>query len=176
MSEPFIGEIRILPYQFAPRGWAACNGQLLRISENTALFSLLGDRYGGDGRTTFGVPNLQARAAVGAGNGPGLTPRTLAQRGGESSVALTEQNLPNHDHTGRAVRQVGSTSVPTGKYAANDADPLLSYSSVTSGAGLAAMSASALQTAGGSNPHQNMQPYLAVKFCIAVEGLYPTRS
>lgn len=176
MSEPFIGEIRILPYQFAPRGWATCNGQLLPISENAALFSLIGIRYGGDGRTTFAVPNLQARAALGAGRGPGLTSRALAQPGGQASVALTVKNLPSHDHSGRAVRQVGSTSIPTGKYVANDADPLSSYASVTSGAGLAAMSQSALEVAGQSQPHENMQPYLAVNFCIAVDGLYPPRS
>lgn len=173
MADPYIGEIRIFAGNFAPRGWAFCNGQLLSIAQNTVLFSLLGTYYGGDGRTTFALPNLQGAAPMHQGAGPGLTPRTIGETGGEDSVTLLASEMPAHTHTVSGSSSSGSQADPTnavwgtggrGKPAAYNAT------------GDTTMNAQSLALAGSSQPHNNRQPYLALSFIIAMEGLFPPRS
>jgi len=176
MSDPFVAEIRIFAGNFAPSGWALCNGQLMPISQNTALFSLLGTYYGGDGRSTFGLPNLQGSAPLQAGQGPGLTQRDLGEAGGEASVTLLQTEMPAHRHGVNAKTAGGDVNNPatpgavwakahTGKTAIN------SYNDT----GTAQMSPSALAPAGGSQPHNNMPPYLGLTFIIALQGIFPAR-
>lgn len=174
MSEPFIAEIRIFAGNFAPRSWAFCDGQLLPISQNTALFSLIGTTYGGDGRSTTALPNLKGRAPMHPGRGPGLTSRRLGQRGGVETVALSEAQMPNHTHTLRASDSRGRSGTPTNSALAEPRDGIL-YQNNTS-ANLGAMNDAALQNAGGSQTHNNMQPFIAMNFIIALQGLYPSRS
>lgn len=172
MSEPFIAEIRIFAGNFAPRGWAFCNGQLLPVSQNTALFSLIGTTYGGDGRTTTALPNLEGRAPMHPGRGPGLTDRRLGQQGGTETVTLTEAQMPNHHHlaygsgTGANERNVSNNLAATapgrGTFYYAPASNLVSMKNI----GLR----------GGSQAHNNMQPYLTINFIIALVGLYPSRS
>ncbi len=173
MSEPFIAEIRIFAGNFAPRGWAFCNGQLLPIAQNTALFSLIGTTYGGDGRTTTALPNLKGRAPMHPGRGPGLTARRLGQRGGTETVTLTEAQMPGHTHTLSARPASASTSDPTNNYFAALTGANF-YS--TDASSPQAMAAGLLQAAGGSQPHGNLQPFLTLNFIIALVGLYPSRS
>lgn len=172
MSEPFIGEIRQFPYGFAPRSWAWCEGQLLPIVNYTALFSILGTTYGGDGRTTFGLPNLQGRVPMGWGSGPGLTPRRLGESTGVTEVTLTETQIPAHSHPLTAVSDLGDTQTPTGAHTATVFRQ--SFYAADSNT-LADMNEKALG-ATGAQSHENMQPYLSVHFCIALEGLYPSRN
>ncbi|WP_017328064.1 phage tail protein [Synechococcus sp. PCC 7336] len=178
MSEPFIAEIRIFAGNFAPRSWAFCNGQLLPISQNTALFSLIGTTYGGDGRTTTALPNLQGRAPMHPGRGPGLTARRLGQRAGVETVTLSEAQMPSHSHTMMAV-------TPSQFTAANSRDPVTrAFAGVGSGqayqsnsnSNFVAMDPDILPNAGGSQAHNNLQPFLAINFIIALQGLYPSRS
>ena len=171
MSEPFIAEIRIFGGNFAPRGWAFCNGQLLPISQNTALFSLIGTVYGGDGRSTMALPNLQGRAPMHPGSGPGLSQRRLGETGGVETVTLTEAQIPTHAH-----KIVGS-----GRPAIQD-DPAGRYPAAVSGftpygpsQSLANMAPEALSPAGGDDAHTNVQPFLVLNFIIALVGLYPSR-
>ncbi|MBD2867716.1 phage tail protein [Paenibacillus arenilitoris] len=173
MSEPYIGEIRAFAGNFAPKGWALCNGQLLPISHNTALFSILGVTYGGDGKTNFALPDLMGKAPLQQGAGVGLTPRTLGEIGGSPSVTLTTNEIPAHTHAPQAVN-AGSTLSPTNAtwaglvqgrgiptvYASNPTTP---------------MSPNAVGVTGGSQPHNNRQPYLGVNFIIALEGIFPPR-
>lgn len=173
MSEPFIAEIRIFAGNFAPRGWAFCDGQLLPISQNTALFSLLGTTYGGDGKSTFALPDLQGRAPMHPGRGPGLTDRRLGERSGAETVTITEAQMPNHMH---------GVNVNSGPAASNNAADLF-FSRTTSNnvytnvaTSNAPMSGNMLASAGGSQAHNNMQPYLAINFILALVGLYPSRS
>lgn len=171
MSEPFIGEIRIVGWNFAARGWAHCNGQLLAISQNSALFSLLGTTYGGDGRTTFGLPDLRSRVAIHPGRGPGLSDYRWGQRGGAESVTLTQAQMPNHTHTLRAHSEEGEETNPTNNRLAGAA--------ATMYAGEAAdvsMNADSVTSSGGGQPHTNVQPYLGVYHIIALQGLFPSRS
>ncbi len=172
MSEPFLAEIRIFAGNFAPRGWAFCNGQLLPIAQNTALFSLIGTTYGGDGRSTTALPNLKGRAPMHPGRGPGLTARRLGQKGGTETVTLTEAQMPNHTHTLEARPASGSTSDPAGNFFAALTGANF-YTTDTSS--LTGMAAGAVQNAGGSLAHNNVQPYLALNFIIALVGLYPSR-
>jgi microcystin-dependent protein len=174
MSEPFLAEIRIFAGNFAPRGWAFCNGQLLQVAQNTALFSLVGTTYGGDGRTTFGLPNLQDRAPMHPGRGPGLTSRSLGQKGGQSTVTLTEAQMASHNHTLQGSSEPADSADPEGAVLGSSA-PLedRQYSTQTQ---QAAMHSSALGTSGGGQPHNNMPPYLVMNFIIALTGLYPSRS
>ena len=169
MSEPFVAEIRIFAGNFAPRGWAFCNGQLLPIAQNTALFSLIGTTYGGDGRTTTALPNLQGRAPMHPGRGPGLTSRRLGQRGGVEMVTLSEAQMPNHTHTLRATDEDGNRQDPTGNTLARGTPMYLPPPQT-----LGAMS-NTLPNAGGSQSHNNLQPFLVMNFIIALVGLYPSK-
>lgn len=177
MSEPFIAEIRIFAGNFAPRGWAFCNGQLLPISQNTALFSLIGTTYGGNGQTTTALPDLQGRAPVHPGVGPGLTARRLGERGGVESVTLTEAQIPNHNHSLMASQEEtefdgtpDATSAATGVVEGGKEI----YTNDTSS--LTPLSSDAVAQSGGSQAHNNMQPYITVSYIIALVGLYPSRS
>ncbi len=173
MSEPFIAEIRIFAGNFAPRGWAFCDGQLLPISQNTALFSLIGTIYGGDGRTTTGLPNLKDRAPMHAGRGPGLTVRGLGQRTGTETVTLTEAHMPAaHSHLVRAPTGEGNTTVAAGNTwgVSEEGDSFRNDHNVT-------MHGAAFESFGGGNQaHTNMQPLLGLNFIIALTGLFPSRS
>jgi len=167
--EPFLGQIQLFGFGWAPTGWALCNGQLLSISQNTALFSLLGTTYGGDGRTTFGLPDLRGRAPIGQGQGPGLSNYDLGQVGGEEGVTLNINEMPSHGHG------VTGSSGATSKSPAG-----LAPGFVNGGAAYAApdgtgMANNMINNTGGNQPHDNMQPYLGCCYCIAVEGIYPSR-
>lgn len=172
MADPFVAEIRMFGFNFAPRGWAFCNGQLLPLIQNTALFSLLGTTYGGDGRTTFQLPNLQSAFALGPGQGPGLSLRDLGETGGSASVTLLESEIPSHTH-GMKASLSPTTGNPTGAALAPTATGASAYR--IPGA-TAAMAPGALLSAGGSQPHENRQPYLGLNFCIALQGVFPPRS
>ena len=172
MADPFMAEIRIFPFNFAPKGWAWCNGQLIPISQNTALFSLLGTTYGGDGKSTFALPNLQGRAPMHPGQGPGLSLHDLGETGGAETVTLLESENSAHPHTLLASALPADQPVPTGNYTATP-----SADNIYGGAAFPIEGdASALSIAGGSQPHNNMQPYLTVNFCIAMQGVYPPRN
>ena len=175
MSEPFVAEIRIFAGNFAPRGWAFCDGQLLPVSQNTALFSLIGTTYGGDGRSTTALPNLQGRAPMHPGRGPGLTDRRLGQRGGVETVTLSEAQMPNHSHTLRASTEPAELQAPGSDRALARSRGGNVYLQ-NAGAGLVPMADQALPSAGGSQAHNNLQPFLAMNFIIALVGLYPSRS
>ena len=177
MSEPFIAEIRIFAGNFAPRGWAFCDGQLLPISQNTALFSLIGTTYGGDGRTTTALPDLQGRTPMHPGRGPGLTSRRLGQRGGVETVTLTEAQMPSHQHGVVAVGRPAEENDPQGRYFGLTVGNNL-YVPPTGGSppSPTELADQALQAAGGSQAHNNLQPFIAMNFIIALIGLYPSRS
>lgn len=168
---PFVGQLMIVGFNFAPSGWAECNGQLLSISQNTALFSLLGTMYGGDGKTTFALPNLNGSIAIGAGQGPGLSLYDEGQSGGESSVTLSVNEIPAHSHTIRADDALGTSSDLTGNLPAWSVEGVPQYSNSAG----ALMNSGALAVAGGNQPHNNMMPYLGLKFIIALQGIYPPR-
>lgn len=183
MSDQFVGEIRIVPFNFAPVGWAFCNGQILPISQNTALFSLLGTYYGGNGTSTFGLPNLQGSVPLhvgGSGQGPGLSPYALGQTGGETAVTLQQSQLPAHTHAlqGSTATATATTPGPTMALATPPGNPrhpstLYKPGAVTTPVPL---DSSALAPMGSSQPHNNMQPYLTLNFIIALQGIYPPRS
>lgn len=174
MSDPFVAEIRIFGFNFAPRGWAFCNGQLIPLSQNTALFSLLGTTYGGNGQTTFALPDLQARAPMYWGQGPGLSLHDIGETAGSQSVSLLSSQLPIHSHNisvptlaeARADRANAYNNVP-----ANPADATYAASGAAT-----AMSPQSTTVAGSGQPHNNMQPYLTLNFCIALQGIYPPRN
>jgi microcystin-dependent protein len=176
MANPFVAEIRIVGFNFAPIGWALCNGQLMSISQNTALFALLGTTYGGDGKSTFGLPNLQATAPMNAGQGSGLSQRFLGKSGGETAVTLLTSTMPSHTHAVACLGGAGSTGSPTGGVWANDGSgrgiPLYA-SAIGSGP---TMNPGDLQRTGGGQPHNNMPPYLCLYFIIALQGVFPQRS
>jgi microcystin-dependent protein len=180
MSEPFLGEIRMVGFNFAPRGWAFCDGQLLPISQNTALFSLLGTTYGGDGRTTFGLPDLRGRVPIHAGNGPGLSSYRQGQKGGTEEVTLITNQIPSHSHTAAgtaaAVSGAGDSKTPTGSTWASLSREN-AYSSTAADGTMAANNVNVtVNNAGGGQSHTNVQPFLAIYFCIALVGLFPSRS
>jgi microcystin-dependent protein len=171
--EPFIAEIFMGGMNFAPRGYATCQGQLLAIAQNTALFSLLGTTFGGNGQTTFALPDLRGRVPMGWGQGPGLTPRTLGESGGQENTTLLLTQVPAHTHNMNAVSEAGDTSVPTGKYLANSGALDKEYR--TTGT-MVQMGANSISPAGGSQPHNNLQPFLVLNFYIALEGIFPSRN
>jgi microcystin-dependent protein len=174
VSEPFIAEVRIFAGNFAPRGWAFCNGQLLPIAQNTALFSLIGTTYGGDGRTTTALPNLQGRAPMHPGRGPGLTDRRLGENGGVTDVTLSTNQMPSHTHEARYFNNApATTGIPS-----NTATLGVNGGQHNYGEELdtESMSEQALKPEGGGQSHNNMQPYLGMNFIIALVGLYPSRS
>jgi microcystin-dependent protein len=171
--DPFLSEIRIFPFNYAPYGWAFCSGQLMAIAQNTALFSLLGTTYGGDGRVTFGLPNLPNRVPRGAGDGPGLTPVNLGEAGGTPSVTLRPQEVPQHNHDFRVSDQDGEGDIPGPQRILGRSLGGFAYQS--QGQSLAQMNYASLAPVGASGPHNNMQPYLTLNFCIALQGVYPQR-
>ena len=168
--EPFVGEIMLFAGNYAPRGWAVCDGQLLAISQNDALFSLLGTTYGGDGRTTFALPDLRGRAPVHQGNGPGLSGRTLGSKGGEEHVTLTVNQMPSHAHPVMGSSANADSGDPAGRVLA-----LADFNLYGVAAPAADMAAAGIGTTGGGQPHDNMMPFLAVNYCIALVGIYPAR-
>ncbi|HJT65251.1 MAG TPA: tail fiber protein [Pyrinomonadaceae bacterium] len=172
MAEPFLSEIRIFSFNFPPKGWALCNGQLLPINQNQALFSLLGTTYGGNGQTNFALPNLQGRAPISFGSG-----FNLGEAGGEIAHTVTMSEMPTHTHfTTQNMAVVGPNSnatqgVPTGNYWANDGK-----ANFTTGASNAVMGPTAVTNVGGNQAHTNMQPYLVLNFCIALQGIFPSQT
>ncbi|YCM46714.1 tail fiber protein [Verrucomicrobiaceae bacterium 227] len=178
MSTPFIGEIKIFAGNFAPRGWALCDGQLLAISTNDALFSLLGTIYGGDGRTTFGLPDMRGRVPVHQGSGPGLTDRRIGVRGGQEQVTLTSTQMPAHDHGGRlqAVDKDATTANAAGAMLAKSVGNSIYHTGVGRGSKPNVMNTSAIQSVGGSQSHNNIAPVQCVNFIIALVGIYPSRN
>ena len=163
MAEPFLSEIRVMSFNFAPKGWALCNGQLLPINQNQALFSLLGTTFGGDGRVNFGLPNLQGRTPIHVGNG-----HTLGERGGEPAHTLSNAELPTHTHVMNGSSTPAETNVPSGAYLGTVAN---AYGPASN---LVALSAGSVTNTGGSQAHMNMQPFLTLNFCIALQGIFPS--
>ena len=174
MSDPFVAEIRIFPFNFAPTGWAWCDGQLLPLSQNTALFSLLGTFYGGDGESSFALPDLQGRAPMHPGQGPGLSLHDLGETGGSETVTLLESEIPSHSHSLRANPQLGDSPSPAPNAVLARPGTLNAFQTTTN-SNLAPMAPQALPPAGGDQPHNNMQPYLTFYFCIALQGAFPPR-
>ena len=172
--DPFVAEIRIFPFNFAPRGWAWCDGQLLPLSQNTALFSLLGTTYGGDGKSNFALPDLQGRAPMHPGQGPGLSLHDLGETGGSETVTLLESEIPSHSHAvmGVAGGFGANTNVPTG----NAFGKASQGNAYTTAANIVQLSGSTIGPAGGSLPHNNMMPYLTFYFNIALQGVFPPRT
>ena len=173
MSDPFIGEIRMFAGNYAPRDWAFCNGQLLPISSNSALFSLLGTIYGGDGRTNFGLPGMRGRIPIHSGTGPGLSPRRIGDHGGSETETLTTNQIPIHNHTLRSSNVMGSHASPANANWANSTEPHYHSGNATLDA---TMNPAMLENTGGSNSHDNMMPFGTMNFIIALQGLYPSRS
>jgi microcystin-dependent protein len=171
MADPFVAEIRIMTFDFAPTGWATCDGQLLPISQNTALFSLLGTHFGGDGKSTFALPDLDASCAIGAGQGPGLSERLLGEQAGTQNVTLLNAEMPTHNHMFQVQAAAGDQSLPTGNAVARavGATPF-----IPAGA-MGVMAPQCIGMSGGSLPHNNMQPFLTLNFCIAMQGVFPPR-
>jgi microcystin-dependent protein len=174
MAEAFVAEIRIVGFNFPPRGWAFCNGQLMAISQNTALFSLLGTTYGGDGKSTFALPNMQGNAPMQQGQGPGLSLRDLGEIGGEQNVTLLQTEMPSHTHTAMAAVPSGGAAPTNNTWGSGlKGHPVNLYAPAAS---LVNMYPLALNPAGSSFPHNNMHPYLALNFIIALQGVFPPRS
>lgn len=173
MADPFVAEIRIFPFNFAPRGWAWCNGQLLPLSQNTALFSLLGTTYGGNGKSNFALPDLQGRAPMHPGQGPGLSLHDLGETGGSETVTLLESEIPSHSHSLNFVNSTATSTIPANANFANSPQP---NASVYTNSTLNRKSAGKLAATGGSLPHNNLQPYLTFYFCIALQGVFPPRT
>ncbi|WP_395376850.1 phage tail protein [Marinicella sp. W31] len=171
MSEPFVGEIRMFAGNFAPRGWAFCDGQLLAVSQNDALFSLLGTIYGGDGRTTFGLPDMRGRLPMHAGSGPGLSPRRLGAKLGAENVTLTTNQLPSHSHDFKASADPGNASAAVGGYLAASPNVRMYRPAPQSGS----LNSQTVNNVGGSRSHTNLMPFLCINFIIALFGIYPSR-
>ncbi|HZT57416.1 MAG TPA: tail fiber protein [Pyrinomonadaceae bacterium] len=178
MADPFVAEIRIFPFNFAPKGWAFCDGQLLPLSQNTALFSLLGTTYGGDGKSNFALPNMQGNAPMHPGQGPGLSLHDLGETGGSETVSLLESEIPSHSHAMKASSDSGDQNLPVNNGVGNMlAKPLGRGNSLyITTVALAQMNDNALTPSGGDQPHNNMQPYLTLNFCIALQGVFPPRT
>jgi microcystin-dependent protein len=174
MADPFVAEIRIFPFNFAPKGWAFCDGQILPLSQNTALFSLLGTTYGGDGKSNFALPNMQGNAPMHPGQGPGLSLHDLGETGGSDTVSLLESEIPAHSHAMMASTQDGLDSHPVNNLLAQGIG-IAHYTDANTGA-FVNLNDNALAPAGGDQPHNNMQPYLTLSFCIALQGVFPPRT
>jgi microcystin-dependent protein len=172
MSDQYLGEIRMVAFNFAPYGWALCNGQTLSISQNTALFSLIGTYYGGDGVTTFQLPNLQSRVAIHQGQGVGLSPYVIGQQGGTENVTLNTQQMPQHNHTVAVLGVNGGSNKATNNYLADSTGGNVYTTGPTNGT----LNANAVSFAGSNQPHANIQPYLCITFVIALTGIYPSRN
>ena len=167
MAEPFLSEIRIFSFDFPPKGWAFCNGQFLPINQNQALFALLGTTYGGNGQTTFALPNLQGRVPIHEGSG-----HTLGEAAGSTAVTISQQTMPQHLHFLNVTSADGTATDPTGNYYAK----ALNNAYASAGGNLVSMSANSVGHVGGSQPHTNMMPYLALNFCIALQGIFPSQN
>ena len=172
MSDPFVAEIRIFAFNFAPTGWAFCDGQVMPISQNTALFSLLGTTYGGDGKSTFALPNLQGNAPMQPGQGPGLSLHDLGETGGSQAVTLLQSEIPMHSHVLNGTNGPANLQAPAADRVLGRANNNVYHAP----GNLVAMAPEALAPAGGNQPHNNMQPYLTLNFCIALQGVFPPRS
>lgn len=173
MADPYLGEIRMFGGNFAPSGWALCNGQILSISQNTALFSLLGTNFGGNGTSTFGLPDLRGAAPMNYGDGPGLTSRVIGEVGGEVNVTLNTQTMPAHSHSYSGQGAQADATSPANNFAATNRN--ISAYTPPGGAQTAPMSGQGVGPAGLNSPHNNLQPYLTVTFIIALQGVYPPR-
>ncbi len=174
MADPFVAEIRIFPFNFAPKGWAWCDGQLMPLSQNTALFSLLGTTYGGNGKSNFALPDLQGRAPMFWGQGPGLSLHDIGETGGTETVSLLESEIPVHTHAmGAHDIDLGELNAPASNRSLAKSANATAY---TTASNLVGMSSSTLMPAGGDQPHNNMQPYLTFYFCIALQGVFPPRT
>lgn len=173
MADPFVAEIRIFPFNFPPKGWAFCNGQILPISQNTALFSLLGTTYGGDGKSNFALPNMEGNAPMHPGQGPGLSLHDLGETGGSQTVTLLESEMAAHPHALMASTSTANQPGPNSNNSLARTQGATPYGPATN---LVAMAPQALTPAGGDQPHNNMQPYLTLNFCIALQGVFPPRS
>jgi len=179
MSAPFLGEIRAFGFNFAPKAWAMCNGQLLSIQQNAALFSLLGTTYGGNGVNTFALPDLRGRTAVNQGQGPGLSNYTLGEVIGTETVTLITNQIPQHNHLWAANNATGDIPSPSGNFLSGakiptNNTPVPTYAAP--GGATVPLAAAMIGIAGGNQPHQNMQPYLVVTYCIALSGIFPSRN
>jgi microcystin-dependent protein len=173
---PFVAEIRIFPFNFAPKGWAFCDGQLLPLSQNTSLFSLLGTTYGGDGKSNFALPDLQGCAPMHPGQGPGLSLHDLGETGGSDTVTLLESEIPSHSHTLTGENALPATlPSPSPSTALAKSAGVAAYSTTTN-TSLVPMSDNAVAPAGGDQPHNNLMPYLTLSFCIAMQGVFPPRT
>ncbi|MBA2691311.1 MAG: phage tail protein [Rubrobacter sp.] len=173
MADPFVAEIRIFPFNFAPKGWAFCNGQLMPISQNTALFSLLGTTYGGDGKSNFALPDLEGRAPMHPGQGPGLSLHDLGETGGSETVTLLQSEIPSHAHGAKASSRPATENDPAGQYLAAGTGGIQAYN--PNAQNLTQMAPETLAPAGGDAPHNNLMPYLTFNFCIALQGVFPPR-
>jgi microcystin-dependent protein len=172
VADPFVAEIRIFPFNFAPKGWAWCDGQLLPLSQNTALFSLLGTTYGGDGKSNFALPDLQGNAAMHPGQGPGLSLHDLGETGGSSTVTLLESEIPSHAHTVSGQNSSSNSNDPEGRVWAR---PFGGGNLYTTANNLTPMGPQMVAPVGGDQPHNNMMPFLTFYFCIALQGVFPPR-
>lgn len=173
--DPFVAEIRIFPFNFPPKGWAFCDGQILPLSQNTALFSLLGTTYGGDGKSNFALPNMQGNAPMHPGQGPGLSLHDLGETGGSDTVTLLESEIPSHSHSEMAINSNGNRLVPVANAISRETGAT-SYVPGSPAPPLINMADVSITPAGGDQPHNNMQPYLTLNFCIALQGVYPPRT
>jgi microcystin-dependent protein len=173
--DPFVAEIRIFPFNFAPKGWAFCDGQILPLSQNTALFSLLGTTYGGDGKSNFALPDMQGNAPMHPGQGPGLSLHDLGETGGSETVTLLLSEIPAHSHGAFGSTENATLKQPAPNLFLARSKAGTIYQSVTN-ANLTQMNPQALSISGGDQPHNNMQPYLTLNFCIALQGVFPPRS
>jgi microcystin-dependent protein len=176
MADPFVAEIRIFPFNFAPKGWAFCDGQLLPLSQNTALFSLLGTTYGGDGKSTFQLPNMQGNAPMAPGQGPGLSLHDLGETGGSETVTLQISEIPSHPHSMMAANLPADQAAPTPTRSLARSVNVTAYVAGSPTPTLVQMNSNMLALTGGGLPHNNMQPYLTLSFCIALQGVFPPRT